>query len=304
MFPQAPNFVVLLGLLTFGLPTVGLAQASDPPISGTSRALIIVGLPGDSDHEALFESTAQAWKQWLTGSLGFVSQNVQVLSGASAKAGSSEAPATRESIAREVETLRNRTTPNDRVWVFVLGHANLDDGHAFLHLPGPDLRDDEFAALFRGLAAREQVFWMTSAASGSFLSALSTPGRIVVAATERTGECNETEFPHALAEVARLAAGKVDLNKDGKISIQEIFVSTVEIVEARFASDKRAPTEHAQLDDNGDGIGTEVKPVEKSANPDGTLASKTFLPKFESTSPTNPPARSENGATRAVPPSR
>ena len=187
--------------------------------------------------------------------------------------------------------------------MFVLGHANLDDGHAFLHLPGPDLRDDEFAALFRGLAAREQVFWMTTAASGSFLPSLSTPGRIVVAATERSGESNETEFPHVLAELARKPSRQLDLDKDGKISVQELFVSTVESVEARFASDKRAPTEHAQLDDNGDGIGTEVKPVEKPSNPDGTLASKTYL-KVEPTSPKTPPSRSEHGPNRVVPPSR
>ena len=56
---------------------------------------------------------------------------------------------------------------------------------------------------------------------------------------------------------------------------------------ASFAWDNRAPTEHAQLDDNGDKVGTERpdptqanSPQEKSAkreSQDGELAKKTFL---------------------------
>jgi hypothetical protein len=296
--------VAIVCLVLLEPPSLSVGQAPPTVPAATSRALIIVGLPGDSEHEALFKATAQAWKDWLTGPLGFPPDQVRVLSGPMAKDGSGRASSSRESIEREAESLRRRTGPDDRVWVFVLGHANLDDGHAFLHLPGPDLRDDQFAALFKGLTAREQVFWMTTAASGAFLPGLSSPGRIVVAATERSGESNETEFPHALADVIRKPPGLLDLDKDGKISIQELFGSTVDAVEARFASDTRAPTEHAQLDDNGDGVGTEVKPPEKPANPDGALASKTIVLKVESTSPKNPPARSEHGPNRVVPPSR
>ena len=56
-----------------------------------------------------------------------------------------------------------------RLWVLFLGHANLREGHAFFHLPGPDLGDEECARMFAGIACREQVFWITTAASGVFL---------------------------------------------------------------------------------------------------------------------------------------
>jgi hypothetical protein len=294
---------VCLVLLAWTCPPAWSARWADGAEEGTSRALIVVGLPGDAEHDAFFQATALRWKGWLTGPLGFPSAEVRLLLGASPGPGSGDAPATRESIGREVDSLRKKAGPGDRIWVFVLGHANLDDGRSFLHLPGPDLRDDQFAALFRGLPGREQVFWMTTAGSGSFLASLSAPGRIVMAATERDGETNETEFPHALAEVSRRLVAQLDLDKDGKVSVKEVFAATVEAVEARFARDKRAPTEHAQLDDNGDGVGTELRPVSKPNESDGLLASKTFL-SMDRINITKPPARSEHGTDRVVPPAR
>ena len=125
--------------------------------------------------------------------------------------------------------------------MFFLGHANEREGHAYLHLPGPDLRDDELAALFNGIACREQVFWMTTAASGRFLPALSAKGRVVITATTGDQENNETEFPQALAEVSLLASKELDADKDGKVSVWELFVRTSQAATARFEADGRAP---------------------------------------------------------------
>ncbi len=289
-----------LGVLVWSLTLASVVMGQEDPMGstlpGVSRALIIVGLPGDPEHDALFRSTTQRWRDWLTSSLGFAPGEVRVLSGQAPDHGSSDAPSTRDSLRVEIAAIRKVLKPEDRLWVFVLGHANIEENHAFLHLPGPDLRDDEFAALFRGISCREQVFWMTMAGSGSFLPGLSAPGRVVVAATEATGEVNETEFPHALVDVARKPSGILDMNKDGQVSVQEVFLATVDSVESRFASDKRLPTEHARLDDNGDGVGTEPKDQHPPPNPDGALASRTFLP--------TPPIRSENGSNRIVPSAR
>jgi hypothetical protein len=283
---------------------LGLASFSfgaDGPSPGPGRALIVVGLPGDAAHEAVFRATVAAWRNWLTGPLGFAATEVRVLSGPDSGPNPvpGDTPATRESIAREAEAFTKSVSTEGRAWVFVLGHANLDGGHAFLHLPGPDLRDDQFAGLFGKLAAKEQVFWMTTAASGAFVPALAKAGRVVVAATEPSGETNETEFPHALAEVVAQPASRLDLDKDGKVSVFEVVLATTEAVEARFQADKRAPTEHARIDDNGDGVGTEPKAGPRPELGDGVLAAHTFLP---TPKPTPPPARSAHGTERTPPP--
>jgi hypothetical protein len=269
----------------------------DSPARG-DRALIVVGLAGDDEHEALFRETAEAWRRWLTESLQFPVGGVRVVFGERGEAALDAGPASREAIAGEVATIRRTLAPEGRLWVFFLGHANVSGGHAFLHLPGPDLREDELGALFNGIACSEQVFWFTTSASGWFLPALSAPGRVVITATTPDQEFNETEFPHALVDVSRKTPAELDQDGDGRVSVWELFVLTAQAVEGRFTADRRAPTEHAQLDDNGDKLGSErPEPAradsvqEKSGKRefrDGELAKKTFLRLKSEKTPTRP----------------
>ncbi len=244
--------------------------------AGRSHALIVVGLPGDAEHEALFASLAGQYRDWLTKTLDFDSTDVRVLFGKEGKEGLAKGPATKESLQREAADLKEALGPEDRLWVFLVGHGNRDGDEAYFHLPGPDVSARQLAGLFAGVRCREQVFWMTFSASGWFLKPLSAKGRIVITATLADDEYNETEFPEALAAVVKRPAAK-----DGKVSILELFRQVGAEVQARFEADKRVPTEHALLDDNGDGSGAE-KPLaegEKDDKPsaDGRQAARTFL---------------------------
>jgi hypothetical protein len=271
-----------VSVLALAWAAAGPGREQPPLRAGTSHALILVGLPGDAEHEALFASVAGQWRAWLTDALGFRPADIRVLFGPSGRPGLARGPADRASIRRAVADLRRRLRPEDRLWVFFLGHGDYDGEHASFHLPGPDLREDELGRLFAGITCREQVFWMTTSASGWFLRPLSARGRVVITATAADEEYNETEFPQALAAVSRLPRERLDANRDGKVSLLELYRRTVAEVEARFAADRRLPTEHAQLDDNGDGRGTEEPVVDadatKKPTADGRLAARIFLP--------------------------
>jgi hypothetical protein len=298
-----PSFSVTRGVIWVGLVFISAGAAAAPaeaqeqkpqhgaivPARG-DRALIVVGLPGDNEHAASFGELARTYREWLTGPLGFPQSGVRILFGPNGEPSQKAGAATREAMALEASAIREGLAPDGRLWVMVLGHANVRGGHVFLHLPGPDLRDDELAKLFEGINCREQVFWITTAASGGFLRALSAKGRIVITATTADGEVNETEFPHALAEVCRQPIAELDQDADGNVTVWDVFLRLGKLVDARFAADKRTPTEHALLDDNGDQVGTErpdaedgpVHPVpEKEGRAriaDGELAKKTVLP--------------------------
>jgi hypothetical protein len=265
-----------LALILMALLLAANRSAAEPHVEAAAknRALLVVGLPGDAEHEQLFADTARKWRDWLIDSLDF---EVTVLFGRSGKPPLSNTPATRAAIADAVADLKKTLRAEDRLWVFFLGHGDDDRERASFHLPGRDLHDDDLDKLFAGIACKEQVFWLTYAASNRFLKRLSAKGRIVIAATVEE-EANETEFPQALATVV----GKLRTNNGAKVSILELYRRTVAEVEARFAADKRVPTEHAQLDDNGDGAGTEQPIVErtdgKKPTADGPLAARTFLP--------------------------
>jgi hypothetical protein len=275
---------LLLAVAALGIAVTASARIPPPKVSpaGKSRALILLGLPGDEEHATHFGNIARQWREWLTGPLGFAAADVRLLADRGGKEGV-DAPATRESIQKEVAELKKVLQPEDRLWVFFLGHGNHDGDHAYFHLPGSDLRGEELGKLFAGLPCREQVFWMTTSASGWFLKSLSAKGRIVITATLPEDEFNETEFPEALANAAKLPLEKLDDDKDGKVSVLELYRHVQAEVAALFEADSRVPTEHALLDDNGDGQGTEepVLPGEKKdkkPTADGALAAKTFLP--------------------------
>jgi hypothetical protein len=269
------------------------AEVQDSPAekpAGERWAVIIVGIPGDDQHEKLFDKTADAWQEWLAGPLGFSVEHVLLLNGGAAPG------TTADAIRTTFADLAKKLQPDDALWVFTLGHGNYDGKHAWFHVAGRDPSNEDFGRWLGEIRCREQVLWLTHASSGWFVKPLSKPGRIVIAATAADDESNETEFPEALATIAGNPAATLDDNRDGKISVAELFAAVVGEVLRRFKSDNRLPTEHAQLDDNGDGKGSEelagnkepgeseppagdppkVKPP--TAKVDGDLARTTFIP--------------------------
>ena len=151
--------------------------------------------------------------------------------------------------------------PDDTLWLFVLGHAHYDGRFSWLNLPGPDIQQVEFGKLLAGLRCREQVFFITTSASGFFLKSLAQSGRIVVAATEPDLEVNETVFPHKLALALSAPPGheEFDVDRDGQMTLLDLYLWTARATAQDYATAELVATEHAQLDDTGDGRGTELQ---------------------------------------------
>jgi hypothetical protein len=250
-------------LIAASVCAVGAAPAEEP--KGTKHALVICGIPGDDEHRTVYAKTVEKIVSALTGKYGFKSADVIVRFGDATTASDSPALKSarglseRAGIEADVAALRQQVKPADTVWVVVLGHGHYDDRHAHLNLPGPDIDERAFGKLFEGLPAREQVFFITTAASGFFVKPLAARGRIVIAATEADREVNETIFAHALADVLDTPPDDIDRDKDGSISFFELYLAVALDVLKRYASDMNLPSEHACLDDNGDGRGSELQ---------------------------------------------
>lgn len=155
------------------------------------------------------------------------------------------------------------------LWLVLIGHGTFDGRTARFNLRGPDLTTDDLGQWLAPMQ-RPVALIDTSSSSAPFLKALSAPDRVIVTATKSGFEQNYARFGRYLAEA--IAQPEADLDKDGQTSLLEAFLTASHQTQAFYLADGRLATEHALLDDNGDGLGTPadwfrgIRPTQKAAD--------------------------------------
>jgi hypothetical protein len=242
-----------------------LLIAALPAAAGDRWAFIICGHPGDEAHREQFADSASRIGAVLADRFGFPADKVWTRFGVDDKDAkpleSSRGPATKEALAGDAAELQKLLRAEDELWVFVIGHAHHADRTVQLNVPGPDIGVGEFAKWFADVPCRRSVFFMTTPLSGYFLKPLARQGRVVISATETDLEVNETLFHSSFTKLLETfpAGSDHDIDKDGVYSLLDLYLATALDVEKRYADENLLATEHAQLDDNGDGRGSEVQ---------------------------------------------
>jgi hypothetical protein len=233
----------VIALLTAALLAVSTpAPASRPAVAPDARTslVVVVGAPGNPEYGARFAGWAERWKQ-----LGVQADAEVTLVGL--EAGANDREQLSQVLAREV------ARPHGELWLVLLGHGTSDGRETKFNLRGPDVSADELAAWLKP-ARRPLVVIDATSASGPFVKALSGPDRVIVTATRSDREHNATRLGGFLSDA--LADPLADLDKDGQTSLLEAFLVAAKRVEASFADAGLLATEHALIDDNGDGLGT------------------------------------------------
>jgi hypothetical protein len=164
-----------------------------------------------------------------------------------------------------------------------IGHGTFDLQTAALNLRGPDLAATELAELLKP-ASRPLVVAICASSSAPFINSLSAPGRVIISATKDGNQVQFSRFGDALS----LAMGGLDADadRDGQTSLLEAWLFAARRTAEFYSTEGRLATEHALLDDNGDGRGVRaelfdgLKPAAniKSDQPvDGAAARKIWL---------------------------
>lgn len=253
-------------------PVQAPAATSKP----TKRWLLLTcGLPGDDEHRERLTAACQKIIAAAKPVLGVEAENLRVLAGdeemqvALADKSKEIGVCTKESIIETMQTLGEEVAESDSCWVIVLGHANLYDGRSKYNILDSDIDQSEFAVAAQSINCREQVFWITTPVSGFWIKPLAKHSRVVIAATEADLEFTGTEMPYTLAD---MLAGESDepfsdVDQDGVTSLLDLYLAVSLQIHGVFQSMDRLQTEHSQLEDNGDGRGSELQqpylPVEE-----------------------------------------
>ena len=222
-----------------------LIHAESPSPSPTAldkpTLIVVVGASGEEDYGTAFRASAQLWLD-------------------AAHKGGADAIAIGLEPTNEIPDLEKLkhslaaqpTNSPAELWLVLLGHGTFDGHEAKFNLRGPDLSATDLAALLKPLK-RPLAVIDCSAASAPFLNKLSAPGRVIITATRSGREQNYTRFGRFISEA--IADPAADLDKDGQTSLLEAFLMASRRVGEFYAGEGRLATEHALLDDNGDGLG-------------------------------------------------
>jgi hypothetical protein len=266
----------VVAVLTGGTPVLlGLAGGPPAPQGQASHVLVIVGLGGDLENATRFHEWAAALVDAARGRYGLAADNVIYLGEDPARDPERiRGRSNREGITAAVAQIAAHALPGDRVLIVLIGHGASATAGARFNLPGPDLTAAEFAKLLDRLAAQTVVFVNTASASGGFVPALAAKDRAIIAATKTDGERNQTRFGEYFTAAFALADADADADKDGRVSALEAFVWARARTADSYQRDGQLLTEHAVLDDNGDGKGADA-PGQPGG--DGALARTFFL---------------------------
>ena len=280
-----------LAALVLGLPSSGsdIAQLNPAP-----AVIVVVGAPGEQEYEQAFKESARHWEEACrdAGANPFV-------------IGLDQTNATND-LGRLKAALSEQPPKSEReLWLVLIGHGTYDGKEAKFNLRGPDLSATELANWLEPYE-RPLAVINTSSSSAPFLKKLSRPGRVIITATRSGYEQNYARFGQFFATA--VSDQKADLDKDGQVSLLEAFLMAARGVAEYYKTEGRLATEHALLDDNGDGLGTPpewfrgvraVKRPAEGALLDGLRAHQLHLVRSQAERQLSPALREQRNALEA-----
>lgn len=209
--------------------------------------IIAVGAPGEAEYAEKFKQAATAWT--AAGAKAGVKADIIGLSGTSEKA--------EDASALGEKTKAAAAKPAGALWIVLIGHGTFDGRESRFNLRGDDVTPGQIAEWLKE-SKREIVLVAGGSASGSFTKEISGPGRIVVTGTKSADEVFYARFGE---HMARAIGGEpeADLDQDHQVSLLEAFLFGSRKTAEFYETEGRLATEHALLEDNGDGIGTRAE---------------------------------------------
>jgi hypothetical protein len=235
------------------LAALALPGASSPAQQvSVDHVLIVTGLSGEPSFAATFngigESLADAARSHWEIASGNVTWLAEQVSGSAARA---DGRSTRGAIDSAIARIASRSRAGQAVAVFLVGHGSGEGAESKLSIPGADPTASEYASWLDRLSGRTVVVFVAASGSGDFAPVLARPDRVVITATRSSTERNESLFATRLSH--GLVSREADSDKDGRISVLEAFEYANREVQRAYESTNRLRTEHAQLEDDGDG---------------------------------------------------
>ncbi len=264
------NFAIIL-ICIYIFTAFSLINAQDE----TRRyALLIAGLGGSKEYREKFHKYLFETRKTLVEKFQFSENDIIVLADSRSKEENFiNEISSAENIKAQFSYLSKKVTDKDDIYIFLFGHGSFDGKNSMLNISQRDLKDSDYAELVQTINAHRIIFINTTSCSEPFITHLSAPNRIVITATKSGTERNETIFPEFLIEAMNTSVS--DRDKNGDLSIFEIFQYASERTARWYKESNHLETEHPLLEDTGDKLAYRAEELADYA--EGGLSSTTYL---------------------------
>ena len=179
--------------------------------------------------------------------------------------------ATKDNIEAKLGEIAEKVGPEDTFILLLIGHGSYDMLDYKFNIPGHDITATELNSQLNRIKGKQVIVNATSA-SGGALPVLQAKNRVIVTATKSGTEKNATVFGRYWVEAFRDAAA--DADRDESLTALEAFNYAQRKVTEYYETQKRLATEHALIEDTGEGEGV------RDASPDnneGLMARRTTV---------------------------
>jgi hypothetical protein len=232
------------------------------PLGARSLDVVIVrGAEGEEAYGKLFTTQVEAWKAACARG----GAEAEVISG----------PETTAKLEKRLAGAR----PERSLWLVLIGHGTFDGREAKFNAEGPDFDAKQLAAWMAPLKQEIAIIHCASS-SGGFIRPLAGKGRIIITATKSPDEVFYARFGEHFAEAIG-GLPEADLDQDRQVSLLEAFRHASKAAATFYELEGRLATEHALIEDNGDGVPTRRELFETPPPPgtviDGERASQLVL---------------------------
>lgn len=221
----------LAGFMAFLAPVLVAAERQ-------TEVVVVRGADGTPEYGKRFDDQVKAWQEACTKGL----VRCEVLNSRD---------------ALEARLTKAAAQAKGTLWLVLIGHGTFDGREAKFNLEGPDVALEQLAGWLSPMQ-RELVLINNASASGGFIKPLAGQRRIIITATKSASEVFYTRFGEYLAEAVGGLA-EADLDQDRQVSLLEAFLHAAKRTAQFYETEGRIATEHALIEDNGDGEGSRAE---------------------------------------------
>jgi len=166
-------------------------------------------------------------------------------------------PGEKKDGARLQEVLTSlKPDSKQELWLVLIGHGTYNGRDAKFNLRGPDVTATQISEWLTPLK-RPVAIINCASSSGPFLDRLKGRDRVIISATKSGGEQNYARFGDFFTDA--LSDMSADLDKDEQVSLLEMFLTASKGAYGYYDNIGKLATEHALIDDNGDGLGSRAE---------------------------------------------